>query len=587
MRRAARSGSKTRSATPREFEAEVTDSGARHSPARESCRSARSPAFGTEQSPSFPKKKEASSTPAPAPTPSRSPPLSTSTSTGEPGAKNSPGPRRSPATSHSSFPPARSATPCHASVHQRDFTTRGGARPTAARPTPRSASPRSPSTKRQTRPRDLSVPLFDLTPACGEPARFGFEIVQAPVILDTSVRSGTGEDYGVTVSTANTTQLANFLSSTVTFWARPATPATTNRAAGAASCGGVEGHRRPLECNHRLQTAGLPHPAHRLRRTLHHHGRGDSWPNNPGHRSKFLDPVRILTSKKLRHPQPSPAATRSPSTPRSPPNRLATPPPRPPASNFDIDVEDEGLLNPEGVAQSQIKKAVVTLPQGFTANPSVAEGLRPAATPNTNGDPVEPARLHPRIQGRRSRSRLAPGQAPEPPRRALRRQAGRKPGGTPIRSNLLTLYLVARNPEIGVIVKQALKVIPNPVTGQLTTEVDNVPELPFSHFHLSFRQGQRSPLITPPACGDLHGHGADSTRGPTRARRSNDQLLPDHLRPRRPGLPLRRRPALPPGPRSRHPEQRRRHLLPLLHPHHPQRLRTGDHPLLDQAAPRA
>jgi hypothetical protein len=46
-----------------------------------------------------------------------------------------------------------------------------------------------------------------------------------------------------------------------------------------------------------------------------------------------------------------------------------------------------------------------------------------------------------------------------------------------------------------------LKVTPNPVTGQLTTEVDNVPQLPFSHFELSFRQGQRSPLVTPPACG--------------------------------------------------------------------------------------
>jgi hypothetical protein len=67
--------------------------------------------------------------------------------------------------------------------------------------------------------------------------------------------------------------------------------------------------------------------------------------------------------------------------------------------------------------------------------------------------------------------------------------------------NLLTIYLVARNPELGIVIKQALKVTPNPVTGQLTTEVDEIPQLPFSRFHLSFRSGQRAPLITPPACG--------------------------------------------------------------------------------------
>ena len=31
----------------------------------------------------------------------------------------------------------------------------------------------------------------------------------------------------------------------------------------------------------------------------------------------------------------------------------------------------------------------------------------------------------------------------------------------------------------------SITVTPNPVTGQLQTEVDNVPQLPFSHFHKS------------------------------------------------------------------------------------------------------
>ncbi len=57
--------------------------------------------------------------------------------------------------------------------------------------------------------------------AYGEPARFGFVILGTPVILDTSVRSGPSEDYGVTVSVSNTTELVNFITSTVVFWGAP------------------------------------------------------------------------------------------------------------------------------------------------------------------------------------------------------------------------------------------------------------------------------------------------------------------------------------------------------------------------------
>ena len=60
-------------------------------------------------------------------------------------------------------------------------------------------------------------------------------------------------------------------------------------------------------------------------------------------------------------------------------------------------------------------------------------------------------------------------------------------------------------PDRGVIVKLAGKVTPDPKTGQLVTTFGEpgweIPQLPVSAFHLHFREGARSPLVTPPRCG--------------------------------------------------------------------------------------
>ena len=67
--------------------------------------------------------------------------------------------------------------------------------------------------------------------------------------------------------------------------------------------------------------------------------------------------------------------------------------------------------------------------------------------------------------------------------------------------SLVALYVVAKNPEVGVLVKLAGKVEPDPSTGQLTTVFENNPQLAFSHFNFHFREGQQAPLISPPLCG--------------------------------------------------------------------------------------
>src|SRR3984957_1091414 len=61
----------------------------------------------------------------------------------------------------------------------------------------------------------ITEPLFNVEPAVGEPARFGFVAYGTPVLLDTAVR--TGSDYGAPVNVGEINQLAGFLGSEVTF----------------------------------------------------------------------------------------------------------------------------------------------------------------------------------------------------------------------------------------------------------------------------------------------------------------------------------------------------------------------------------
>jgi hypothetical protein len=70
------------------------------------------------------------------------------------------------------------------------------------------------------------LPLFNLEPAFGEPARFGFfvSLGQEPVTLDTSLCSGPGGDYGIDLTASSISQTVSFLSSEVTFWGTPGDP---------------------------------------------------------------------------------------------------------------------------------------------------------------------------------------------------------------------------------------------------------------------------------------------------------------------------------------------------------------------------
>jgi hypothetical protein len=177
------------------------------------------------------------------------------------------------------------------------------------------------------------------------------------------------------------------------------------------------------------------------------------------------------------------------------------------ASGLDIsiDVADEGLLNPEGLAQADIAATEVRLPAGMTVNPSAAEGLGvcsmadfEASSLTRKGCP-DASKLGtleadtPVLENHTLRGAFYLARQDDPSTKA-------KGAENPFDS-LLAAYLVIRDSERGVFVKLAARIETDQRTGQIVTTVEDLPPYPLEAVKVHLRSGPRAPLITPPACG--------------------------------------------------------------------------------------
>lgn len=334
----------------------------------------------------------------------------------------------------------------------------------------------------------LTVPLFNLAPGLGEPARFGFLVAGFPITLDTALR--TGGDYGVTVTSRNTPQLAALLSARVTFWGTPGDP--RHDSARGWTC--ISNGLLAGELNGALPPCG-PLNASQLRPllTLPTSCTGPlqsavsvtAWPTR-------ADPAGLapapFASTGLASMEGCERLPFDPELAVTPDTQIGATP-----TGFGVDVHIPQLENPEGLAEGNLKKAVVTLPAGVVVNPAAADGLgacspeqiglsdaNPAACPESakvgTAEAVSPALKNP-LEGS-----------------VYVAQQSNNPFGS-----LLALYLVVEGE--GVLVKLAGEVHLDPVTGQVTTTFDNVPQQPISDVKLHLFGGPRAALATPAGCG--------------------------------------------------------------------------------------
>jgi hypothetical protein len=355
-----------------------------------------------------------------------------------------------------------------------------------------------------------SLPIFNVVAPPGVPARFGFNVQGSIITLDGSLRSGS--DYGLTVSSRGLPGLA-LASTTITFWGVPGDPSHDARRA-------CPGEREPAiggphygspEC----PGAPIPDPPAFLRNPTSCQGPQatglaiDSWTNPgalaPGGRPNFSDPnwetASFLTHESPGYPfSPSewgaevgmsgcedvpfePTITAQPTT-----NAADSP------SGLDVSIKLPQSMDPESIATADLKKAVVTLPEGMAVNPSSAAGLGACslAQIDLHGDNTDPTCPD---SSKIGSVEIASPVLADPLEGSVYLA---KPSENPFGS-LLALYLTAKGP--GVVIKLAGEVRANAQTGQLETVFDDNPQLPFSELAVHLKSGPRAPLITPKTCG--------------------------------------------------------------------------------------
>jgi hypothetical protein len=172
----------------------------------------------------------------------------------------------------------------------------------------------------------------------------------------------------------------------------------------------------------------------------------------------------------------------------------------PTGMDVNITMPTDGLESPTGLSQANLDNATIVFPKGMSVNPAASQGLG-ACTPaqvklGSNADDECPLS-----------SRIGSVEIDTPLIRETLTgfvYVGSQ-NDNPFKSTI-GLYMVFSSKKDGITIKVAGKLVPDPVTGQLTSVFTENPEAPFSRLALKFNSGPRAPLINPPKCGSYAIH---------------------------------------------------------------------------------
>ncbi len=357
-----------------------------------------------------------------------------------------------------------------------------------------------------------TVPVFNLVPAQGEPARFGFEVLgKVPIVIDTSVR--TGRDYAVVASVQDATQVAGLLSSQVTLWGVPGDPRHDASRGWECVAGGEFQKQvgKPCPTSSEGQQPFLTLPtscaSNPVAEPLTSSVEADSWAQPGSFHSSEYEWMNG-TDQQLGFDGCNQLPF-SPSIEVLPEVHTAS---TPTGLSVNVEVPQTTTLEANGLAEADVRDTTVTLPEGVQLSPSAANGLQACAeaqigyeglnattqtqeftaTQPSCPDASKVGVVHiktPLLSHELEGAVYLATPAPEG-------ESGKNPF-----NSLVALYLVAEDPVSGVLVKLAGEGKLNESSLQVATTFSNTPQVPFEDLKLELFGGPRGSVSTPAVCG--------------------------------------------------------------------------------------
>jgi hypothetical protein len=158
-------------------------------------------------------------------------------------------------------------------------------------------------------------------------------------------------------------------------------------------------------------------------------------------------------------------------------------------SGLDIQLKAEQFLEGEAPAQSALRSASLTLPEGLTINPDAADG-QSACSDADAGFGTDNAGQCP------DNSKIGTVDVSTPALEGT--LVGSLYIGEPHPGNQYRVFMIFDG--FGIHAKLAAEFHPDPATGQLTMTLDEIPQVPFEVFNLHLFASDRGLVATPTAC---------------------------------------------------------------------------------------
>jgi hypothetical protein len=324
--------------------------------------------------------------------------------------------------------------------------------------------------------------VYNLQPQDDAPAEFGFTVLAPHVDLRFEVRA---DDGGLDTVITGINEAARLYSQTLTLWGVPSDPShdaergtclSTNsydsvtggsidpNHAGAMPCP-VTTPRVPLLRNPTQCSAGLV---------------------NTIQVASWTHPDHVVSARST---QPAPTGCGdvpfTPSISVAPTAASADAP-----TGLDVTVGVQQNRDADGLSAADVRRTVVTLPEGYAISPSAADGLKACDAAHVGVGEDAPADCP-------DASKVGTATIVSPIiDTPLTGPIYLGPSDTP---GHYKVYVVVEGQ--GVRLKLPGDIAADPATGRLTTTFDNTPQQPFTTFKLHFADGARAVLASPAACG--------------------------------------------------------------------------------------